>query len=224
MTRVRALTLTPFHYHSLAVPSGTATLAPYLADRSVAYGVASALGALAASPALPRKDYLRDLAAVPCLASVFESPDARLMRPLAKRLNLDDEGGYPKRIQDATGTGNLKTWFSVQEVAPGATYEGALFGLDPFAAAASVDPVFANRLVVRTGRHLGGLLSLEPLGPDTGARVRLNASTADLFGADVDADPLMAIDVYALHDIQITAPMPLAEAAERVRSWRAFDA
>ena len=33
-TPVRAISLTPFHYHSLAVPSGTATLAAYLADHT----------------------------------------------------------------------------------------------------------------------------------------------------------------------------------------------
>jgi hypothetical protein len=40
---------------------------------------------------------------------VFETP--RLLPPLARRLNLDDEAGLTKAVQDATSTGNLKTYF-----------------------------------------------------------------------------------------------------------------
>ncbi len=220
-TRIRATTLTPFHYHSLAVPSGTATLAPYLADRAMSYALASAMGALAASPALPEKDYPRDFRALPWLASIFEAREPRLMRPLGKRLNLDGEGGYRKRIQDATGTGNLKTWFFVQEVPPGTVYDGAVFGLDPFALAGRVENRDVGRIVVRAGRHLGGILALDRRESGDDDMVRLNAWTANLAGYDVDDDPLMSVDVYALHDIQITAPMPLNAAAERVGAWRA---
>ena len=219
-TRIRATSLTPFHYHSLAVPSGTATLAPYLADRAISYALASAMGALAASPALPKKNYLRDFRALPWLASVFEAREPRLMRPLGKRLNLDAEGGYQKRIHEATGTGNLKTWFFIQEVPPGTVYHGAIFGPDPFLLAEGIENRDVGRIVVRIGRHLGGMLALDRCETDDNDKVRLNAWTADLAGYDVDNDPLMSVDVYALHDIQITAPMPLGAAAERVSAWR----
>ena len=219
-TRIRATTLTPFHYHSLAVPSGTATLAPYLADRAISYALASAMGALAASPALPKKDYLRDFRAFPWLASIFEAREPRLMRPLGKRLNLDAEGGYRKLIHDATSTGNLKTWFFIQEVPPRTVYHGAIFGPDPFLLAGGVENRDVGRIVVRIGRHLGGMLALDRCESDDNDKVRLNAWTADLAGYDVDNDPLMSVDVYALHDIQITAPMPLESAAERVNAWR----
>lgn len=219
-TRIRATSLTPFHYHSLAVPSGTATLAPYLADRAISYALASAMGALAASPALPKKNYLRDFRALPWLASVFEAREPRLMRPLGKRLNLDAEGGYQKRIHEATGTGNLKTWFFIQEVPPGTVYRGAIFGPDPFLLAEGVENRDVGRIVVRIGRHLGGMLALDRCETDDNDKVRLNAWTADLAGYDVDNDPLMSVDVYALHDIQITAPMPLGAATERVSAWR----
>lgn len=222
-TPVRATTLAPFHYHSLAVPSGTATLAPYLADRAISYALAAAMGTLAASPALPRKDYRRDLLALPWIASVFEAREPSLMSPLGKRLNLDEEGGYQKRLQDATGTGNLKTWFSVQEVPPNTVYDGAIFGPDPFALASEADDRDVDCLVLRTGRHLGGLLRLErtPI-QDREVRVRLNAWTADLAGYDVDGDPRMKVAVYALHDIQVTIPVPLAVAAEIVGTWPPF--
>ena len=77
-----------------------------------------------------------------------------------------------------------------------------------------------GRIVVRIGRHLGGMLALDRCESDDNDKVRLNAWTADLAGYDVDNDPLMSVDVYALHDIQITAPMPLGSAAERVNAWR----
>ena len=224
VTCVKATALTPFHYHSLAVPSGTATLAQYLTDRAVSYALASAMGALCPSPALPVKDYRRDLRALPWLASVFEAREPRLMQPLGKRLNLDAEGGYPKQIQAATATGNLKTWFFVQEVPPGVIYDGVIFGPNPFALASLRQDQEVRRIVVRVGRHLGGILALEhsPRG-DQENSVRLNAWTAALIGSNVANDPLMEVDVYVLDDIQITSRMSLDEAATRVGSWRNFE-
>ncbi|MDD2867480.1 hypothetical protein [Neomegalonema sp.] len=216
-TPVRAVSLTPFHYHSLAVPSGTATLSSYLADRSMSYALAGAMGALAASAALPQKDYRRDLEALPWLCSAFEAQNPRLLPPIGKRLNLDTEGGYQKRLMDATGTGNLKTWFYIQEVPPGVVYEGAVFGPDPFRLASEVEGRKVESLVLRTGRHLGGLIELRRA-PEIEA-ARLNLHTAKLFGAAVEA---MEVDVFALYDIQLTAPMKLAEAAAVVGSWRSF--
>ena len=223
VTAVRATTLTPLHYHSLAVPSGSATIAEFLADRSMSYALAGAMGALRASAALPpKKDYHRDLSALPWMASVFSARNPSLLPRLGKRLNLDTEGGYSKKIMDATGTGNLKTWFFIQEVAPGTIYDGAIFGPDPFAMAAAADGAPVDSLVVRTGRHLGGLVKLER-SADTPA-VRLNAHTAHLFGADPASDPDMEVDTFALYTMQLTAPKPLDEAARIVGSWRSFDA
>lgn len=160
------------------------------------------------------------LGALPWLCSAFETVEPRLLPPLAKRLNLDVEGGYPKRVQDATATGNLKSWFFVQEVPPGVAYDGAVFGPEPFEAASRVEGRRVDEIVVRTGRHLGGLLSLRrhPM-----ERVRLNVHTAHLFGDDASgADPRLAVDVFALYDMQLTAPLVLAEAAEVVGRWRGF--
>lgn len=211
VTRVTATTLTPFHYHSLAVQSGTATLAAYLADRSMSYALAGAMGALAASAALPKKDYRRDLERLPWLASMFETKTPRLMKPLGRRLNLDGEGGYQKRIMDATSSGNLKTWFYIQEVPQDVVYEGAFFGPNPFELAG------VEQLILRTGRHLSGLLRVEPSSSSGG--IRLNAWTADLFG---DATDDLEIDYFALQDIQVTIEMRQEEAAARVARWRSF--
>ena len=139
----------------------------------------------------------------------------RLLPPAARRLNLDDEAGLTKAVLDATSTGNLKTYFFIQEVPPGIVYRGAVLGGDPFALAARAEGRPRREIVVRTGRHLGGLLRLEPEAADT---VLLNVHTAALFG---HADGLR-VATYALHDLQLTPPMPPGEAAAAVANWRAF--
>ncbi len=219
VTAVRAVTLTPFHYHSLAVPSGTATLSTYLADRSMSYALAGAMGGLRPSVCLPvKKGYQRDLGAMTWLCSAFEAENPRLLPPLGKRLNLDTEGGYQKRVMDATGTGNLKTWFFIQEVPQGVVYNGAIFGPDPFAMASEIEGAEVDEIIVRTGRHLGGIVSLRRA--DDARPVRLNVHTAGLFGADTTVDDLK-VDVFALYDIQLTRPLEISRAAELVSGWRA---
>lgn len=220
VTPVRAVTLTPFHYHSFAVPSGTATLAAYLADRSMSYALAGAMGALAASAALPRKDYSRDLRQLPWLCSVFQARNPRLLPAIGKRLNLDTEGGYQKRVIEATSTGNLKTWFFIQEVPVGVEYDGAIFGPDPFRLATAIEGREVGEIIVRTGRHLGGVLRLTRQALAT--PVRLNAHTAYLLGQDPEGSPVLAVDVFALYDMQLTAPMDVEMAANIVGGWRCF--
>jgi len=212
-TGVRATVLSPFYYHSLAVPSGTATQPEYLTDRQVSFALGAALGCLSSSLALPVKDYRAHLSAFPFLASVFETRDPRLLLPLARRLNLDEEAGLTKNVQDATGTGNLKTYFFIQEVPPGVVFEGAVFGADPFALAAEAEGRPVHEIVVRTGRHLSGLLRMEPAEP---AAVRLNAHTAALFGHEA------SVEVYAMHDLQVTPLLSIPEAATQVARWRPF--
>jgi hypothetical protein len=46
---IRAEVLSPLHYHSLAVPGGTATQPDYLTDRQVAFALGAALGCLSYS-------------------------------------------------------------------------------------------------------------------------------------------------------------------------------
>lgn len=218
VTAVRAVTLTPFHYHSLAVPSGTATLSTFLADRSMAYALQGALGGLRPSVCLPvQKDYRADLRAMTWLCSAFEAENPRLLPPLGRRLTLDTEGGYQKRVMDATGTGNLKTWFYIQEVPHGVIYQGAVFGPDPFVMASEIEGRPVQELIVRTGRHLGGLVALRRA--EDVSHVRLNVHTAHLFGADVEDDRL-AVDIFALYDIQLTRRLPLEHAARLVAGWK----
>ena len=217
-TPIAATTLTPYHHHTLATPGGTATDARFLPDRAMSYALAGALGALAASPALFPKDYARDLRHLPWLVSVLESDEARLLSPIGKRLNIEHEGGHRKKLVDATYTGNLKSWFFVQEAAPGLVYRGAVFGPDPFVIASRAAGETMDEIIVRTGRHLGGLVSLRR--NDSVESARLNAYTAHLFGDDPNAEPDLAVDVYALYDLQYSKPLSLARAAEIVTRWR----
>ena len=217
---VKASVLSPFYYHSLAVPSGTASLPAFLTDRSISFAISAALGALCASPALPPRNYKTHLRGLPLLASVFETKAPRLLPPLNKRLNLDGEGGLQKWVQDATYTGNLKTHFFIQEIAPDVEYEGAVFGADPFELASRAEGQPIECLVVRTGRHLTGMLLLErcPVG-----KVRLNAHTAMTFGMNLPEEgPEYGVDIYALHDLQLTRPLNLSDAAAIVGRWRPF--
>lgn len=219
-TPLVATTLTPYHHHTLTTPSGTATDARFLPDRAMSYALAGALGALAASPALFPKDYARDLRALPWLVSVLEADKARLLPPLGRRLNIEYEGGHSRKIQDATATGNLKTWFFIQEAAPDLAYRGAVFGPDPFEMASKVSGETLDRIVVRTGRHLGGLVALRRDDSAASEPVRLNAHTAHLFGEDPNADPDLDVDEYVLYDLQYSKPLALSRAAAIVARWR----
>ena len=218
VTAVRAETLTPFHYHSLAVQGGTATLSTFLADRSMSYALTGAMGGLRPSACLPiSKDYAGDLRSMTWLCSAFEAENPRLLAPLGTRLNLDTEGGYQKRVMDATGTGNLKTWFYIQEVPQGVVYHGAIFGPDPFDMASEAEGRPVEEIIIRTGRHLGGIVSLKR--SEEERDVRLNAHTAHLLGADPTADDRLSVDLFALYDIQLTRPLPINEAADIVSGW-----
>jgi hypothetical protein len=219
---VHAETLTPFAYHSLAVPSGTATIPELIGDRAMGFAVAAALGALRASPVLPTRDYAAHMRALPLLASVFENVgEPQLLRPLACRLNLDTEGGMPKRIMDATSTGNLKTYYFIQEVPPRAVFHGAVFGRDPFALASEAAGQPIEDLIVRIGLRRAGLVRLTPAADVR--EVRLNIHTAKvIFGVDLPRAEGLRVDRYVLHDFQLTSPIAIERAAEIVASWRDF--
>jgi hypothetical protein len=203
---LHAETLTPFAYHSLAVQGGTATLPELIGDNALAFGLATALGYARAAVALPNKDYRRDLLAMPWRASVLTADDPRLLPPLARRLNLEEECGLPKKLQDAVAKGNMKQFWTIQEVPPGQKFRGALFGLDPFAETGR------ETLVIRIGLHRNGMLRLQRAADS--APVRLNAATAALFGRE------LPVERFLLYGLQLTPWMPPAEAAGEVAQWK----
>lgn len=207
ITPVTATTLTPFAYHSLMVQGGSATLPELIGDRATAFGLAAALGWLWARTSLPKKDYRSHLGAMPFRCSVFTTDEARLLPPLARRLNLDDEAGMQKKFSNATSKGNVKTYFHIQEVPPFQSFSGAIFGLDPFALSRE------KEIVIRIGLHRNGMVRLRPAYAAV-EKVRLNAATAKLFGRD------LPVNRYCLHNLQLTPELSLSAALDEVCQWQ----
>lgn len=203
-TGIQAETLTPFAYHSLMVQGGTSTLPELISDQALMFGLAATLGMMRASVCLPSKDYRRDLNAMPWRASLLTSSQPRLLAPLVRRLNLTEEAGYKRRIQDVVKKGNLKDFFTTQEVPAGVTYTGALFGFDPFAATGE------SELIIRVGLHRNGMVRLRPTQVE---QVQLNAATAALFGRE------LAVERYLLYGIQLSPRMPVKAALAEVQQW-----
>ena len=201
---IQAETLTPFAYHSLMVQGGTSTLPELISDQALMFGLAATLGMMRASVCLPSKDYRRDLNAMPWRASLLTSSQPRLLAPLVRRLNLTEEAGYKRRIQDVVKKGNLKDFFTTQEVPAGVTYTGALFGFDPFAATGE------SELIIRVGLHRNGMVRLRPTQVE---QVQLNAATAALFGRE------LAVERYLLYGIQLSPRMPVKAALAEVQQW-----
>ncbi len=204
ITGIQAETLTPFAYHSLMVQSGTATLPELVSDNALMFGLAATLGMVRNSVCLPDKDYRRDLAAMPWRASVLTTENPRLLPPVARRLNLEEEGGMKQKLYAVTSKGNLKTYFFTQEVPPGVVFNGALFGFDPFEYSGQ------DELVIRIGLHRNGMLRLRR---SEDGQVRLNAATAALFGRE------LPVERYLLYGLQLTSAMPTKQALQEVQQW-----
>lgn len=205
---VKAETLTPFCYHSLPIPSGTATLPMLIGDRALSFALAATLGMLRPTVALPtKKNYQRDMAVMPWRCSVLLAEQPRLLPPLVRRRNLDAEAGFPRKLQDVAKKGNLKDYFLTQELPPGQVFRGAIFGADPFQMAGR------DRLVLRIGLHRNGMIRLER---DESPKdfVHLNAATAALFGR------CLKVERFLLANLQLTEPMTLADAAREVAEWQ----
>lgn len=204
ITGIEAETLTPFAYHSLMVQSGTATLPELISDNALMFGLASTLGMMRNSVCLPQKDYQRDLEAMPWRASVLTTNQPRLLPPVARRLNLEEEGGMKQKLYAVTSKGNLKTYFFTQEVPPGVVFNGALMGFDPFQYSGQ------DELIIRIGLHRNGMVRLRRKKVE---QVRLNAATAALFGRE------LAVERYLLYGLQLTANMPVKQALQEVQQW-----
>ena len=205
ITGIQAETLTPFAYHSLMVQGGSSTLPELISDQAIMFGLAATLGMMHASVCLPKKkQYRRDLEAMPWRASVFTTQNPKLLAPLTRRLNLEDEAGFKSRHYLVTSKGSFKSYFSTQEVPAGVTYTGALFGFDPFAATGE------SELIIRVGLHRNGMVRLRPTQVE---QIQLNAATAALFGRE------LAVERYLLYGIQLSPRMPVKAALAEVQQW-----
>lgn len=210
----RLTALSPWAWHGLAVPSGTATLNDVVTDTAVAFATAAALGMTPRSPCLSSPpDYRNHLATLPFKATLFVGHENRLNRPSARRLNLDAECGMPAGVHAARSSGNIKDFFYVQEVAAGSVFHGCFLHADPLRIAQEVYAEMTDRLVVRLGRGRNGVGLLEPCaGPH---EVWLNAHTARLFDPEVDVGtgPCM------LHNIQFSRGLEPEEALRITAAW-----
>ena len=210
----RLTALSPWAWHGLAVPSGTATLNDVVTDTAVAFAAAAALGMTPRSPCLPpTPDYRDHLAALPFKATLFVGRENRLNRPSARRLNLDAECGMPASVHTARSSGNIKDFFSVQEVAAGSVFWGCFLHADPVGIATETYGELTDRLVVRLGlgRRGAGLLERCAIPHD----VRLNLHTVRLFDSEIDlgAGPRM------LHNIQFSRKLKPDEALRITAAW-----
>lgn len=150
---------------------------------------------------------------MPFRSSLFITDSPTLLSPLACRLNLDAEAGMQKKIQDVAKKGNLKDFFFIQEVPPYQLFHGTLFGIDGFD---PFDYTGKDEIVIRVGLQQRGMVRLTKDGKreKMALRVRLNASTAYLFGRK------LSVERYLLHTLQLTGWMSQKDAAEEVDQWR----
>ena len=210
----RLTALSPWAWHGLAVPSGTSTLNDVVTDTAMAFATAAALGMMPRSPCLPSApDYKGHLATLPFRTTLFLGDDNRLNRPLARRLNLDAECGMPKSVHDARNSGNIKDYYHIQEVVPGAVFHGTFLHADPLRMAFEAYGERPNRLVVRLGLGRNGVGLLEPCVKQP--PVCLNLHTARLFDADID----LPAGPYRLHNIQPSEPLEPDVALRITAGW-----
>ena len=202
---IQAETITPFHYHSLAIASGSATLPECISDIAMNYALAAVLGMMA-SVALPlQANYRCDLSVIPWRCSVLMAESSRLLPAQVQRLNMDAEGGLSQRLYAGASKGNLKDFYRIQEVSQGSIYKGVIFGENPF------EITGKDELIVRIGKHRRGMLRLTPITIEEG--IRLNAYTADIFGQTE------TVDRFLLHTLQLSKQYAIDEAQERVLTW-----
>lgn len=202
---IRAEAITPFHYHSLAIASGSATLPECISDIAMDYALAAVLGMMAGVALPPQANYRRDLSVMPWRCSVLMAESSQLLPAQVQRLNMDAEGGLSQRLYAGSSKGNLKDFYRIQEVSQGAIYKGVIFGKNPFEVAGQ------DELIVRIGKHRRGMLRLTPTAVEE--EIRLNAYTADIF------DQTEFVDRFLLHTLQLSRKYDVDEAQERILTW-----
>lgn len=210
----RLTALSPWAWHGLAVPSGTATLNDVVTDTAMAFAVAAALGMMPRWPCLPSTpDYRTHVAVLPFKTTLFLGHDNRLNRPIARRLNLDVECGMPTSIHSARTSGNIKDFYHIQEVAAGAVFYGSFLHADPLRIGQDAYGEPLERLTIRLGlgRNGVGLLERSPDQPD----ICLNLHTVRLF----DSDLQLEAGPYRLHNIQPSLPLQPGEALRITADW-----
>ncbi|MHB1563725.1 MAG: hypothetical protein ACYCXP_06470 [Leptospirillum sp.] len=202
----RAETLTPFYYHGLYVPDGSATHPDFLSDTSLCFALAHAFGIPPTRHLRDKPDYKSDLHAIPWRASLSIGNGNKSMPPVRHIIDVDREGGNTEKMQKNMASGFFKKTFYVHEVAPDATYHGLLYGPDPFRIAG------AEEIIVRVGVARLGMVRLkkEEAPHDD---YRLNVATGRLFEVSLPED-------FSVFDtIRFSVPFKPAEAGDVLSTW-----
>jgi hypothetical protein len=203
-----AQVLTPFYYHGLYARDGSATYPNVITDTALLFALRTTL--LGTSPALRGKpDYKADLLKIPWRASLLQSAGNQMLPPVRHTIDVEREGGNHEVMQKNMASGNFKKTFFVHEVAANSTYQGILYGVDPF------EWLQTDCLVVRVGVARLGMLALKRAKTllEKEARVCLNTATAQLFGRTVKEE-------YRILDtIRVSQALPVAEAVAELKQW-----
>jgi len=203
---IQGVSLTPFYYHGLYVPDGSATHPAVITDTALVFALQSLFHGSDWRSPRPTPDYQADLAAIPWRASLLMGEGNFITAPVRHTVDMSREGGFTERIQHNMGSGNYKNTFFVHEVAPGARYEGVLVGPDPFQA------LETDEIIVRVGVGRQGMLALSKV--QRVDAVRLNTATGKLFGSRCSAQ-------YRIMDtIRPSWLLPVEEAVEELERWR----
>lgn len=202
---IEATVLTPFYYHGLYVPDGSATHPAVITDTALVFGLQALFRGIDWRPPRPIPDYRADLARIPWRASLLHGEHNESLPPVRHTVDLSREGGYTEKIQHNIGSGNYKNTFFVHEVAAGARYSGLLCGPNPFEALGT------DELILRIGVNRLGMLQLRPT--ETPSEVFLNTATARLFGRQLP-------EWYRIIDtIRLSRPMNADTAVNELGSW-----
>jgi len=206
MIPFKAETLTPFYYHGLYVPDGSATHPDVLSDTALCFALAHVFGIPPTIRLREKPDYKKDLQFIPWRASLSTGEENQNLAPVRHIIDADREGGNSVRMQKNMSSGFFKKTFYVHEVAPGAMYRGLLVGPDPFRMA------HAEEVIVRIGVGRLGIVRLTKDNPRED--YRLNAATGHLFGVVLSEESRM------LDTIRFTFPYTPAEAGVILTTWR----
>ncbi len=201
---ISANVLTPFYYHGLYAKDGSATHPDVITDTAIVFALRQAIFG---SPTVLRStpNYKADLLTIPWRASLLLSKTNQMMPPVRHTIDVAREGGYHENMQKNMGSGNFKNTFFVHEVAVGSSYEGALFGPDPF------DILNTKHFVVRVGVAKLGMLEISQQKIE---KARLNTATAKLFGRNDLKEAYRIIDT-----IRVSKPLALDKITEELRQW-----
>lgn len=202
----RAETLTPFYYHGLYVPDGSATHPDVLSDTALCFALAHAFGIPSARCLREKPDYRKDLRSIPWRASLSTGENNRNIAPVRHIIDVDREGGNSVRMQKNMASGFFKKTFYVHEVAPEALYHGIIIGPDPF------QMTHTDEVIIRIGVGRLGIVRLTKDKPRD--NYRLNVATGRLFGCALSEESRI------LDTIRFSFPYSPAEAKEILSTWR----